>query len=630
MPKQTALTITAVLLLCCFATASETEDQVRARIGNAAAHPRLLMSAADDVRIRGEIAAHETKQSLFALIRKQADSILDETPVIRKKSGKRLLSVSREALRRILSLCFVYRVTGESDYAARAVREMEAVTAFSDWNPSHFLDVAEMTAALAIGYDWLLPLLTEEQEASIRTAIIEKGIAPSFNGHDSWAFRDNNWNQVCHAGLMMGALAVLEHDPELAVRVIARALDGLPHAMKSYQPDGVYPEGPSYWEYGTTYNVLGIAALESALATDFGLVDFPGFHETGAFPLYMTGPTGNHFTFSDCGSRNRCFPAVYWFARRLDDPGLFHLDHPWLEKALRGEASAESRFLPLLLLWWDGRPSVTPSQPLHWKGEGKNPVTIHRTSWTDPNAVFLAVKGGTPSANHGHMDIGSFILEADDTRWAVDIMGRGYGDLEARGLNLWNMSQDSDRWRIYRYHNSSHNTLTVNKQGQRVKGRGDIKAFSADPANAFTILDLKSVYEGQLSEAARGFRLLPDGRVLVQDEITAGDTKARVCWAMTTPAEMTKNKSGSAVLTHNGQRLFIDVLSPSRARLQYFSTEPREDWDLATPDIRQVGFHVKLSKGETETLAVLLTPGSRETAREAPPELCPLAKWGKP
>ena len=25
---------------------------------------------------------------------------------------------------------------------------------FEDWNPSHFLDVAEMTFALAIGYDW--------------------------------------------------------------------------------------------------------------------------------------------------------------------------------------------------------------------------------------------------------------------------------------------------------------------------------------------------------------------------------------------------------------------------------------------------------------------------------------------
>lgn len=630
MSKQLLFLIFTFIFICCSACASETEDRVRAYIGNTAAHPRLLMSPANEIRVRDEITANETKQALFALIRKNADAILDDAPVVYKKAGKRLLSVSREALQRILSLAFVYRITGEATYATRAIQEMETVAAFSDWNPSHFLDVAEMTAALAIGYDWLLPLLTAEQETTLRTAMIEKGITPSFNGHDSWAFRDNNWNQVCHAGLVMGALALEEHEPDLAVRVIARALDGLPYAMKSYQPDGVYPEGPSYWEYGTTYNLLCIAALESAFSTDFGLVDFPGFRETGAFPLYMTGPTGNHFTFSDCGSRSRCFPAVYWFAHRLDDPGLFFLDHPWLEKTVRGEVSSQSRFLPLVLLWWDGRTPVVPRQPLHWKGEGKNPVAVHRSSWTDPNAVFLAIKAGTPSANHGHMDIGSFIMEADGVRWAVDIMGRGYGDLEARGLNLWNMSQDSDRWRIYRYHNSSHNTLTVNQEGQCVKERADIKAFSADPENAFTLLDMDAIYKEQLVGAARGFRLLPDGRVLIQDEIRAGETRARVCWAMTTPAEMTDNKDGSAILVHDGQRLFIDVLSPRRAKLQYFSTEPREDWDLATPDIRQVGFHVKLSKGKSETLAVLLTPGSRETVRKAPLELHSLAEWSKP
>lgn len=472
---------------------SELEATVKAAMEDAAPHPRLLMTAEEEVRVREEIAAHKTKAALFALIRNSADDILGQPPVVRKQKGKRLLSVSREALRRVLCLAFVYRISGEPSYAQRAIIEMEAAAAFTDWNPSHFLDVAEMTAGLAIGYDWLLPLLSAEQESRIRQAIVEKGIAPSFTGKHSWVRGNNNWNQVCHGGMVLGALAVLEHESERAAQVILRALDGLPHAMKEYQPDGVYVEGPSYWAYGTTYNILCIAAFESALNTDFGLVDSPGFRETGAFPLYMTGPTGNHFSFSDCGSRGACFPAMYWFARRLDDPGLFHFEHYWLEKTLRGEASSKGRFLPLVLLWWDGRPPETPRQPRHWKGEGLNPIAVHRTSWTDPNAVFLAVKGGTPSANHGHMDIGSFILEADGVRWALDIMGRGYGDLEARGLGIWNKSQDSDRWQIYRYHNSSHNTLTVNKQAQRVKGRAGIAAFSPEPENAFTVIDMTPV-----------------------------------------------------------------------------------------------------------------------------------------
>ena len=46
-------------------------------------------------------------------------------------------------------------MTSEKKYLNRAVKEMLAVSAFSDWNPSHFLDVAEMTMAVSIGYDWL-------------------------------------------------------------------------------------------------------------------------------------------------------------------------------------------------------------------------------------------------------------------------------------------------------------------------------------------------------------------------------------------------------------------------------------------------------------------------------------------
>lgn len=40
----------------------------------------------------------------------------------------------------------------------------------------HFLDVAEPTAALAIGYDWLYPKLSETSRRTIRTTILEKGL----------------------------------------------------------------------------------------------------------------------------------------------------------------------------------------------------------------------------------------------------------------------------------------------------------------------------------------------------------------------------------------------------------------------------------------------------------------------
>ena len=609
--------------------AAVSESEVLVLLEKAAPHPRLLIDAETLTLIQQRLDTQENTKALFDIIRKEADRILNKPPQTYNKTGRRLLSVSREVLRRVTTLGIVYRLTGEEQYARRAIQEMVAAAAFSDWNPSHFLDVAEMTTALAIGYDWLYDTLTTTQEESIRKAILEKGISPSFENTHWWIRGNNNWNQVCHGGMVFGALALVEHEPDLAAKTIVRALEGLPNAMKEYKPDGIYPEGPSYWQYGTSFNVLIIAALESALGTDFGITESPGFLESGAFPLLMTGPSGEHFNFSDCGKHGGPYPAVYWFAKRTGDTGLAWYEHPWLEKLLQGKASAGNRFLSMLLLWWDGSSPEVPEQPLHWKGDGINPLAVHRSSWSDPNAVFLVIKAGTPYANHGHMDVGSFILEADGVRWALDLGAQSYHDMESRGLNIWNRNQDSDRWRIYRYHNRSHNTLLVDDIGQVVKGRSSITRFSDDPEFPHTIMDMSEVYAGQLAQAERGFALLPDGRVLIQDEVAVVDTPATVRWAMTTPAEITDVDLGTATLSLNGKNLYLETLNPVDTAIEVFSTDPPNEWDAPNPGTRQVGFYLELEAHESKIITVLLTPGSVMDKAKEPPEVCPLAAWAK-
>ena len=76
---------------------------------------------------------------------------------------------------------------------------------------------------------------------------------------------------------------IAERDPELATKTISRALDGLLYSLAEYMPDGVYPEGSTYWEYGTGFSVVTIAMLESALNTDFGYSNYPGFKESAVF-----------------------------------------------------------------------------------------------------------------------------------------------------------------------------------------------------------------------------------------------------------------------------------------------------------------------------------------------------------
>jgi hypothetical protein len=111
--------------------------------------------------------------------------------------GRRLLDKSREALRRVFYLSYAYRMTNDAKYLNRSEKELLTVLAFSDWNPSHFLDVAEMTMATAIGYDWLFNSLSESSRKIIREAIIEKGLKQSLDPkYNSWLEASHNWNQL--------------------------------------------------------------------------------------------------------------------------------------------------------------------------------------------------------------------------------------------------------------------------------------------------------------------------------------------------------------------------------------------------------------------------------------------------
>ncbi|MCF7957922.1 MAG: glycoside hydrolase family 88 protein, partial [Phycisphaerae bacterium] len=280
--------------------------QVRAALGQTPrSHPRLFLSDAELAGIKNKISASAELKILHKAIIGQADGLIGKKPVERKKIGRRLLSVSRNALQRIFNLSWAYRSTGDEKYLKRAEQEMLAIANFTDWNPSHFLDVAEMTMAMAIGYDWLYNGLSVESRKVIRKAIIEMGIQKSLDGksYNWWVKSNINWNQVCHAGMTCGALAVMEDEPELAETVVHRSVNKVQLAMEEYEPDGAYPEGPGYWVYGTTYNVILIEALDSVLGTDFGLSEKNGFAKSGAYYLHATGPTGLYFNYADCGSK---------------------------------------------------------------------------------------------------------------------------------------------------------------------------------------------------------------------------------------------------------------------------------------------------------------------------------------
>ena len=145
-----AMVVTVSCQCAMSATTADVSD-IRSRLQKLAPAPRLLLGRGEEAKLRDEIAADPQIKAIWELIHRSADAMLAEPSIERKMVGRRLLGESRTCLRRMTHLGMAYRLTGEQRYADRAKAEMLAVAAFTDWNPSHFLDVAEMTAGLSDG-----------------------------------------------------------------------------------------------------------------------------------------------------------------------------------------------------------------------------------------------------------------------------------------------------------------------------------------------------------------------------------------------------------------------------------------------------------------------------------------------
>ncbi len=584
--------------------------------------PGLLCDAATLHGLRGRHLGHDRRARLAARIVAEAEAMAALPLPTRAMEGIRLLDVSRCVVRRVLTLAWAWVLTGEHGHGRLAVGIMRAAAGFDDWNPSHFLDVAEMATALALGLDLLHGQLAADDVAVIQTALIEHALRPGLE--DAWWVRGhNNWNQVCHGGLVLAALAVRDCAPDLAQATIAQALACTSSGLAAYAPDGVYPEGPVYWEYGTTYTVLTSIALAAALGTDGGLSAAPGFAASADFMVQAQAPSGLLFNFSDGGRGDATSvnPPLFWFAQQYRRPELVSRQMAPLDRLLAGPvqvAGRDPRFLPLLLLWLtdDERPVDLPRS---WQGDGVNPVAMHRSAWHQ-QASWVGIKGGSPSAPHGHMDAGAVIVEMAGQRWIEDLGADDYHSLEQAGIHIWDGAPGGQRWSVLRHHNRAHATLTVDDQGQVVTARAAIVRHGDGKGGRFTILDLSAIYAGQLDQARRGVRLEPDGRVIIRDEFCApvGHT---ITAGLPTMATVMAVDARCLRLCQQGVEVCLHIDEPVEAAWQVGDLQPARSCEQANDGLSRCVVSLP-STGERQAIQV-----SIQVAQTEPSRCVPLDAW---
>ena len=519
-------------------------------------HPRLWFPRSAEAPLRETLTKDPLAAKLQAAVMAEAEKILKErTCRYEIPDGKRLLSESRRALRNTMHSAWAWRLGGGEKFRLRAIAELEAACGLKDWNPSHFLDTAEMATAVAIGYDWLYATLTPEQRAMCERAIVEKALKPAAKVYEKggwWSKPDNNWSQVCGAGIALAAAAVAGSDEGLAEDLFDRGLQLVERCGEFYQPDGMYPEGPAYWHYGTNYHVMMLAACRPLGRRT---ADAPILRKAGESIMHLTSTTRLSYNFADGNAvRETPSPAQCWLAGKFRDAAQVSHVRGLFARALdedKGRISGD-RWLPLSVLWLPQAPNAGTPLPNAAVFHGEQAMALFRTGW-DADATWFAIKGGTPAASHGHMDVGSFVYDALGTRWLHDLGSENY-NLPAYFGNK--------RWSYFRLQNRSHNTLEIAGQLQNARSKPCPLIASSLTGNPLTAtFDLTDAYAGAADKVLRTARFdARGGTVRIEDEITkpAGD----VVWRAFTDADA-EVKDDRVVLRKNGGQITLRRISPA-------------------------------------------------------------------
>ena len=610
----------AAVFVCCSCSLAPREHSVVKPASVLATlredRPRLMLEDAELEKLKRRYAEDKVLQGCVDYVLNNADFYSRRSVLTYDKIGPRLLGVSRECLRRVYTLGLAWRWTGREKYARAATENLLAVCAFPDWNPSHFLDTAEMSHAVGVGYDWLYSYFDAQMREDIKNGLIKNGLEPGLRAYEKqwWPESEHNWNQVCNGGMIIGALAIADSDPKYAQQIIPLAVKSLPLALKSCEPDGAWGEGPAYWNYATSYTAYALTALDTALGKDFGLSKTQGLLKTALFPIYTTGPTGLFLNFADSKERNsrKPMPCMFWLARTYNNPLFAEAEHAVLAQYAAG---------PQHIIWYQPTSRDKPyPQQLDRYFRGPVEVALFRSAWDDPNALFVGVKAGYNQVNHAHLDLGNFELDALGVRWARDLGSDNY--------NLpgyFDKKKDGRRWSYYRMRSASHNVPILGGKDQDELAEARFIKYETTDSYAFVLVDLTGAYKDFASKVTRGVAMVDDRRaVLVQDEFKL-EKPCELVWGMTTDAEITVEQKTLARLTLRGKHLIARLLSPAGAEFIIESAEQKPP-EKPNTGVRRLVARLPQANGDVR-VAVLLSPLWQADNFFKDTPLKPLMKW---
>lgn len=598
-------------------------------------HPRLLMRKDDLPALREKVKNDPVTASYMQDVIKAADEALTLDPLpYGRVDGPRMLQTNRKAVDRIEAMGFAYLITGDEKYARGCIDVLMNVCTdtFPDWNPYHFLDVGELSAGVALGYDWCYDVMTEEERKIVEEAIYNKSLKEimkdlnfettseertfKWNSSASSAY-PQNWVSVCVGGCSMAALVIGDKNEEygkIAGEVISKGIEHVKDLLARFAPDGSWYEGPNYWLLAYEFFALGFTSYKTALGTDFGLTNAIGFENGGSFVIGASAPVGV-FNLSVCAPYLNNCPEIYYLANEFNNSTYTAWCRTFKEKK-----GFEGDYRDILWYRPDLDTSSTEGLTLDgvWRGFT---VGSARTGLTDSD-LYVGFHAAD-SVGNLHMDSGTFILDMFGIRWAYEL---GYDPLDySNGI----------RTNRYRARAEGHNTMIFNPQYDKdinTSANCSVDRFEYNSQNTILVSDLSDVHKGMgVKSRIRGIMVdKVTKQTIIQDEFET-EYPSEMYHFIHTPGEIELSSDGkSAILTKAGKKFYVEILGDND-----FTFEKTRAVPLPTsPDVEMISdeqiWKLVIHKNDVTkgTISVMMAPlAGDETSVKSAYEVTPISSW---
>lgn len=528
-------------------------ERVKAIAGFLPVEPAGLGVPADDRAAWEELAARKPFQNVVAtaagLLKKPIPQLSDELYLDFSKTGnrRRWEAVAGQRSNRLFYFVLAECLEDKGRFIGAWEADVRALCAEPTWvMPAHDRTLANfkgdqvdidlrssrIAAELATA-DYLLgERLSPEIRELIRRNVHRRVLDPyrdmitGARERNYWVTCTNNWNAVCHAGVVGAALWFIRPREERAL-FAAAAEKHIGRFLAGFGDDGYCSEGVGYWNYGFGHFIMLAEMVHQATGGKVDLLEARRARPAALYGSNIEILDGLCPPFADCTVNARPSSVWMWYINRR-----FGLrDNRWEQTDLR---VPQWGLVPTAMFSF--RNSMSSISAADATDRGLPPrawfessgILVCRPGERGACRLGAALKGGHNAEHHNHNDVGSYVVALGGEMLLADPGAEVYTE----------RTFSARRYESQLLNSFGHPVPVVAGQLQRPgpKARGQVLRADFTEVADTLVLDMCSAYDvPELRKLQRTFVYSREaaGQLTVTDEV-AFETPQRFETALVT------------------------------------------------------------------------------------------------